>query len=164
MACVFDGCNGSVEIGAAAKLCNCPTFSLEGRHRQGSASGASRYSPGASYCIQERVLWIVDSPKYFKFRRRSLPSTVIISHWNTIRIRLPRTKASHLPLVVKNLHDGGDMDSVPESGRFLGEGNGNPLWYSRLENSMDRVAWQATVRGVTKSRTLLRVWAQRYGN
>ena len=33
----------------------------------------------------------------------------------------------------------------------LGEGNGNPLQYSCLENSMDREAWQATVHGVTKS-------------
>ena len=34
-----------------------------------------------------------------------------------------------------------------------GEGNGNPLQYSRLENSMDREAWRATVRGITKSQT-----------
>ena len=34
-----------------------------------------------------------------------------------------------------------------------GEGNGNPLQYSCLENSMDRGAWQATVNGVAKSQT-----------
>ena len=38
---------------------------------------------------------------------------------------------------------------------FLEEGNGNPLQYSCLENSTDREAWQATVHGVTKSRTQL---------
>ena len=37
--------------------------------------------------------------------------------------------------------------------QFLGEGNGNPLQYSYLENPMDRGAWQAAVHGVTKSRT-----------
>ena len=37
----------------------------------------------------------------------------------------------------------------------IGEGNGNPLQYSCLENSMDRGAWQATVHGVAKSRTRL---------
>jgi len=37
----------------------------------------------------------------------------------------------------------------------LEEGTGNPLQYSSLENSMDRGAWQATVHGVTKSRTQL---------
>ena len=36
-----------------------------------------------------------------------------------------------------------------------GEGNGNPLQYSRLENSMDRGSWQAMVHGVTKSQTQL---------
>ena len=42
------------------------------------------------------------------------------------------------------------MSSVPGSGGSPGEGNGNPLQYSCLENSMDRGAWRATVRGVTK--------------
>ena len=41
----------------------------------------------------------------------------------------------------------------PGSERCPREGHGNPLWYSCLENSMDRGAWQATVNGVTKSQT-----------
>ena len=45
----------------------------------------------------------------------------------------------------------GDMGSIPGSGRSSGEGNGNPLQYSCLENSTDRGAWWATVHGVTKS-------------
>ena len=49
----------------------------------------------------------------------------------------------------------GDLSSIPGLGRFPGEGNGNPLQYSGLENSMDRGAWQAIVHGVTKSRTQL---------
>ena len=40
--------------------------------------------------------------------------------------------------------------------RSPGEGSGNPLRYSRLENPTDREAWQATVHGVTKSRTRLK--------
>ena len=40
---------------------------------------------------------------------------------------------------------------IPESGRFPGGGNGNPLQYSCLENPMDREAWQVTVHHVTKS-------------
>ena len=39
--------------------------------------------------------------------------------------------------------DAGDPDSIPESGRYPGEGNGNPLQYSGLENPMDRGAWRA---------------------
>ena len=49
----------------------------------------------------------------------------------------------------------GDLSSIPGLGRFPGEGNGNPLQYSGLENSMDRGAWQAIVHGVTKSQTQL---------
>ena len=47
----------------------------------------------------------------------------------------------------------GDPGSVPGLGRSPGEGNGNPLQYSCLENSMNREAWQATVHGVSKSKT-----------
>ena len=48
-----------------------------------------------------------------------------------------------------------DLDSIPGSGRSLGEGNGNPLQYSCLENSTDREAWQATAHEVQESQTLL---------
>ena len=48
-----------------------------------------------------------------------------------------------------NAGDIRDADSIPGSGRSPGEGNGNPLQYSCLENSMDRGARWATVRGVT---------------
>ena len=47
----------------------------------------------------------------------------------------------------------GDPGSIPGSGRCPGEGNGNPLQYSCLENSMDRGAWWATVHGVAKADT-----------
>ena len=47
----------------------------------------------------------------------------------------------------------GDLGSVSGSGRSPAEGNGIPLQYSCLENSMDRGTWWATVHGVTKSRT-----------
>ena len=45
----------------------------------------------------------------------------------------------------------GDLGSIPGSERSPGAGNGYPLQYSYLENSMDRAAWQATVHGATKS-------------
>ena len=47
----------------------------------------------------------------------------------------------------------GDPGSIPGLGRSPGEGNGNLLLYSCLENSMDRGAWQATLHGVTKNWT-----------
>ena len=45
----------------------------------------------------------------------------------------------------------GDPGSIPGSGSSPGEGNGNPLQYSCLENPMDGRAWWATVHGVAKS-------------
>ena len=57
---------------------------------------------------------------------------------------------------VKNLPaNAGDTGSIPRLGRSSGEQNGNPLQYSCLGNPMDRGTWQATVHGVSKSRTWL---------
>ena len=49
----------------------------------------------------------------------------------------------------------GDLGSVPGSGRSPGEGNGNSLQYSCLENFMDKGAWQARVHRISKSQTQL---------
>ena len=53
----------------------------------------------------------------------------------------------------KSASNARDLCSIPGLGRFPGEGNGNSLQYSCLENSMDRGVWQATVHGVAKSWT-----------
>ena len=57
-------------------------------------------------------------------------------------------------------YNAGDPGSIPGSGRSPGEGNGNPLQYSCLENPMGGGAWQATVHGVAKSRTRLSDFTQ----
>ena len=66
---------------------------------------------------------------------------------------------SQVALVVKNppanAGDIKDVGSIPGLGRSPGEGHGNPLQYSFLENSKDRGAWQTTVHGVAKSQTQL---------
>ena len=49
----------------------------------------------------------------------------------------------------------GDLGSIPGLEKSPGEQNGYPLWYSCLENSMDRGAWWATLHGVAKSQTQL---------
>ena len=79
-----------------------------------------------------------------------------LSTWNLHSISI--SGASLVPLVaqmVKNLCNTGDLDLIPGSGRFPGDGNGYLLQYSCLENSMDRGAWRATVHGVAKCWTLL---------
>ena len=67
------------------------------------------------------------------------------------------TRASQAVLVVKNpsddAGDAGDVGKIPGWGRSPGEGYGDPLWYSCLENPKDRGAWRATVHGVAKSWT-----------
>ena len=53
----------------------------------------------------------------------------------------------------ESAYNAGDPGLIPGSGRSPGEGNGNPLQYSWLENPTDREGWKATVYGVTKSQT-----------
>ena len=55
----------------------------------------------------------------------------------------------------ESTYNAGDEGLIPGLGQFLGEGNGNPLQYSCLENSMDRGAWKAIVHRVMKSQTRL---------
>ena len=78
--------------------------------------------------------------------------------WKTGSCSGGQGHASQAALAVKDLPvNAGDVrnvGSIPGSGRSLGEGNGNPLQYSCLENPMDRGAWWATVYGITKSWTL----------
>ena len=63
-----------------------------------------------------------------------------------------RDQIANIPWIIKKA---GDLGSIPGLGRTPGEGNGNPLQYSCLENPMDSGAWWAIVHGVTKSRTRL---------
>ena len=67
-------------------------------------------------------------------------------------------RVSQVALVKKlpaNAGDARDTGLIPGSGRSPGVGNGNLIQYSCLENPVDKGAWQATVHGVTKSRTQL---------
>ena len=79
--------------------------------------------------------------------------------WHNIVNQLYFNKGFPGGLEVKNLPanagDARDAGSIPGLGIYLGAGDGNPLQYSCLENSMDRGAmdWWATVHGATKSQT-----------
>ena len=67
--------------------------------------------------------------------------------------RRPKTVIKNLPANAGDLRDAG---LIPGSGRSLGEGNGNQLKDSCLENPMDRGAWRATVHGVAQRQAKLR--------
>ena len=58
----------------------------------------------------------------------------------------PRQASQVVPVVKNPPANAGDPGSIPGSGRFPGEGHGNPLQHSCLENPMGRRAWWATVR------------------
>ena len=68
-------------------------------------------------------------------------------NWSSVRsnnIGHTVSWASLVSQMVESACNVGDLVSIPQSGRFPGGGNGNPLQYSCLENPMDRGVWQAT--------------------
>ena len=86
---------------------------------------------------------ITDFPKIIKL---SLLANAYLLDWASqvaLEAKQPPTSAG----------DTGAAGLIPGSGRSPGAGNGNPLQYSCLENSVDRGAWWATVHGAAKSRT-----------
>ena len=98
-----------------------------------------------------------------------LHDEILITHSLTVRVKqqcsllpFPLTImlmvlwASLVTQMLKSVCSAGDPGLIPGSGRSPGEGNGNPLQYSCLENPMDRGAWQAKVHEVAKSWTRLR--------
>ena len=77
-------------------------------------------------------------------------SSPLFREWGQIRFGWTSLVAQ---TVKASAYNAGDPGSIPGLGRSPGEGNGNPLVYSCLENPMDRGAWQAAVHGVAKSQT-----------
>ena len=97
-------------------------------------------------------------------KRQSLKSsnTVIPLKYNNYHLTIAKSTVHVQTLTVVSGSSHGrefacntrDLGSVPGLGRSPGEGNGKPLQYSCLENSMERGAWWATVHGVAKNWTL----------
>ena len=81
---------------------------------------------------------------------RTLATPWIVAYQPPLSMGFPRQEYWS-ELLFPSLGDLLDPGIVPGLGRSPGEGNGNPLQYSCLENPMDRGGWWATVRGVAKS-------------
>ena len=81
-------------------------------------------------------------PDIIKVLEEKIGSTSLMGFPGSSTVKNPLANAEHMGL-------------IPASGRSPGEGNGNPLQYSCLENPVDRGAWQATVHGVAKGWTQL---------
>ena len=83
---------------------------------------------------------------------RQLPKPKIYLAPNLTRAVVEKhcSKFSHSSVDKESACNAGDPDSIPGRERSLGEGNGNSLQYSCLENPMDREAWQAIVHGVAR--------------
>ena len=97
-------------------------------------------------------------PAFILTQKRSYCDTVTYKDMAVASLAAQTIK--NLPAMQEN------PDSIPALGRSPGEGNGNPLQYSCLENSMDRGAWWITVHGVAKESdtteqiTLSHLWSQ----
>ena len=94
------------------------------------------------------VTWVWDFPYSYYSSRCSLKG-----HLSYLRIC--KNWLLRWPSVKESACNAGDPGSLLGLGRSPGEGNGNPLQYSCLENPMDRGTWWATVHGVAKSQTWL---------
>ena len=142
-------------------LCNPMDYSLPGSSVHGIFQAivlewiAISFSKGSSQprdrtqvsCIVDRhfTVWPTGKSIYFSAK---------------MGIIMVPTSATQVVLLGKNLPasagDGRDASLIPGSGRSPGGGHGCPLWYSCLENPMDRGAWWATVHRVTKSQAQLK--------
>ena len=97
------------------------------------------------------VLWL-QSPSAVILEPKKIKSvTVFVSS----PIYLPWRTSLVAQMLKRLAYNAGDLGLVTGSGKSSGEGKGNPLQYSCLENPMDRGAWWTTVHGVAKSQTWL---------
>ena len=122
-------------------------------------------------CLFGYQFYSLESLSYW-FNYHSFISLLFISKKTSDRVNPLVHRLLHFSLVIffpggsdskESACNAGDLGSIPGSGRSPGEGNGNPLQYSSLENSMDRRACQVTVHGVAKSRTQLSNWHFHFG-
>ena len=107
----------------------------------------------------DRSIWRLELGLFSSLEYISYRAAVILCYLQSL-ISLPLATTGGFPggTVVKNLPaNAGDADLIPVLGRSPGEGNGNLLQYSCLVNPTDREVWRATIHGLQRSWTWLRL-------
>ena len=114
------------------------------------------------YCLHWACsLWVTQRQAFWEWFTRELPDRsnndkpLSMGLWKNFNSILTSPGFPGGSEVKASACNAGNPGSIPGSGRSPGEGNGNPLQYSCLENPMDRGAWWAIVHRVAKSRTRL---------
>ena len=111
------------------------------------------------FCFERNLLEFCPQPSVSAVSlsndSRTYPMHYLVYHKNKSPL-LPKRGFPGGSGVKASACSAGDPGSIPESGISPGEGNGNPLQYSCLENPMEWGPWWATVHGVAKSQTQLR--------
>ena len=111
------------------------------------------------YSVHQGLFWCA-IPQMFVFHLLKPDPNMLMCAGEACKRWLGHEGASQVALMVKNppanVGDIRDVGSIPELERYPGGGHGNPLQYSRLENAMDRRAWQAIVHWAAKSQTWLK--------
>ena len=121
-------------------------------HRSGTSSSEDRKqgSEGTWFLAWERAIQMLPAVREARLRISTTTLTASIYQSLYYMSGFPGSLAGK-----ESSCNAGDPSSISELGRSPGEGNGYPLQYSGLENSMDRGAWQATAHGVAKNQTRL---------
>ena len=107
--------------------------------------------------LECRSLVITQAPQFFEYNvMQTLYTFCITTKEYLVSLEGSFPGGTEVKNPPANAGDTGDTGSIPGSGRSPGEGHGNPLQYSCLENPMDRESWWSTAHRVAKSQTRLK--------
>ena len=99
--------------------------------------------------------WRTDTVGKLRHRRLNDLSKLTVNKWQNWDLNSGRRAKAWILTPLRKKQKQANNQHLYSTNSLHGEGNGNPLGYSCLENPMDRGAWQATVHGVAKNQTQL---------
>ena len=168
--CAQNFCISSINVGMSASLFYTPPPNVYSLIRPKTGNGLLIAQPGHNVFLRETFLSHLGDHKIWQWKANiswlalyrklfSESNNHLWIQWNIYELpKLLRSKESTCQCR-RNKRCGFNPWVRKKGSSFPGGGNGNPPQYSCLENYMDRGAWWATVRGVTKSQIQLSAWA-----